>query len=713
MRIRPSVLALLVLFVGASSALSGTRTKARLEPISNDIRQDIRVKTDLSAAAACTTGSVSELFWYIEQWVTGNELYKAYIDPSLGCPNPYPFTINEINMPMHFRKAVSFIVSVDVEDVDASNPNCRVPGVMRALSSDYQLSIPSAGGYNIWIPLDTPLVVNGPFYAGFFIGTALDTSVNAALYTDTTKILCRSWNIWDTAVGFVDLANNDFYDFPGRLAMEVNGIAGGGQAQPAPQVAMLAPAAGVMQQGSATLWAADTSGSTIIDYVSFEYANGGVYTEFARDYDGGSPLRDGVNAVSAGNGFSATWDFSALPEGTYTIRATAFDTLGRSATSQISVYLEPTPPLPRITSPLNGGDICPPQGILMQCSDGNMQYIQVHRNSAAATYSAGMVALPQHSLGNANTNASDGNYAVNGEFGDYYSGPAAAAVLAKLWYDRGYQNIMKSGVTVLAIANVAETLATLFDTRENFGTRDEKLYAGLKSYAASRGNEFDFDLQRSPSYWSLRTWVEDERRGVLLGLSGNPGMFVAVNGFSGWRQPDSSFTVSISDPLAGTIHDAPYRFISGLWQIQINSVWHPVDIMISMTAKAQTITRQLVAADLNRLDGWSVNLQATGLVENSYYFLRATGRDSSGFQGSTAVLTRYTCAGTYVAGDYNSDGSPDLADLFVLINYISGTGFAPDGGARRADANCDNYVNVADIVYYMNFLFGIATTPCR
>ena len=514
MLLRSTALALLVLLVGTASTFSDSRSTARLVPIDSDARQSLRVKYDLSTAAACTTGSVSQIFWYIEQWVTGNELYKAYIDPSFGCPNPYPFTIREINMPMHFRKAVALIVSVDVEDVDASNPNCKVPGVMRALSSDYQLTIPSAGGYNIWIPLDTPLVVNGPFYAGFFIGTSLDTLVNAAIYTDTTRILCRSWNIWDTTVGFVDLANNDFYDFPGRLAMEVNGTAGGGQAQPAPQIALLAPTGGGMMLGSTTLWAADTSGSTIIDYVAFEYANGGPFTEFARDYDGGSPVRDGVNPVSSGNGFSVNWDFSALPEGTYTIRATVYDTIGRSAMSSVSVYLEPTPPTPRITSPLTGSDICPPQGILMQCSDANMQYIQVYRNNAAMTYSSGLTALPEHSLGNANGNPNDGNYAANGEFGDYYSGPAAAAVVVKLWYDRGYQNIMKSGVTLLSITNVAETLATLFGTRLNHGTRDEMLYAGLKTYATARGNEFNFDFQRNPSYWSLRTWVEDERRGA-------------------------------------------------------------------------------------------------------------------------------------------------------------------------------------------------------
>ncbi|PWB69058.1 hypothetical protein C3F09_10660 [candidate division GN15 bacterium] len=713
MLLRPTALALLVLLLGTSSTFSGSRSTAQLEPVGSDIRQPLRVNYAASAASACTTGSVTQLFWYIEQWVTGNELYKAYIDPAVGCPNPYPFTINEINMPMHFRKATTMIVSVDVEDVDASNPSCKVPGVMRALSSDYQLTIPASGGYDIWIPLDTPLVVNGPFYAGFFIGTALDTAVNAAIYTDTTRILCRSWNIWDTAVGFVDLANNSFYNFPGRLAMEVNGIAGGSPSQPAPLISLLSPAGGSQIFGATTVWAAETSGSTIIDYVTFEYANGGAYTEFARDYDGDSPLRDGVNAAAPGYGFSANWDISGLPEGTYTIRATVYDSLGRTASATASAYLEPTPPTPRITSPVNGGDICPPQGILMNCADANMQYIQVYRNNATMTYSAGLVALAEHSLGDANGVPGDGNYAAAGEFGDYYCGPAAGAVLAKLWYDRGYTNIMKSGTTLLSITNVAETLATLFSTRALHGTRDEALFAGLKTYAANRGNEFNFDFQRVPSYWSLRTWIEDERRGVILGLSGTPGLYVAVNGFSGWIQPDSSLTVSISDPISGTIHDALCRYQLGSWKLQIGSEWHPVDVMISMTAKTLAISRQLVNTDYSGEDGWGVNLPATGMVENNLYFLRATGRDSSGFSGSTAVLTRFSCAGTYVAGDYNSDGSTDLADLFVLIDFIGGTGYAPDGGARRADANCDNYVNVADIVYYMNYLFGIAATPCR
>jgi hypothetical protein len=272
---------------------------------------------------------------------------------------------------------------------------------------------------------------------------------------------------------------------------------------------------------------------------------------------------------------------------------------------------------------------------------------------------------------------------------------------------------MKSGTTVLAIANVAETLATLFSTRANLGTRDESLYAGLKSYATARGNEFNFDLQRNPTYWSIRTWVEEERRGVILGLSGNPGMYVAVNGFSGWMQLDSSYLVSISDPIAGSIHDASCRNQLGTWQLQIGSIWHPIDIMLSVTAKTLNITRTLAGTDANRDDGLSINLPSTGMTENNAYFLRAVGRDSSGFQSSTTVLTRFSCAGVYAAGDYNGDGSADLGDLFVLINFINGTGFAPDGGARRADTNCDNFVNVADIIYYLNYLYGVAATPCK
>ena len=115
------------------------------------------------------------MVWQIDSWVTGNELYKAYIDPSLGCADPYPFAVTEINMPMTFALAADIYASVDIEAVDLTDPSCPFPGDLISLSSQYQLTAPEPGVYSIWIPLDSPVIVNGPFFAGFFIGVQLVT----------------------------------------------------------------------------------------------------------------------------------------------------------------------------------------------------------------------------------------------------------------------------------------------------------------------------------------------------------------------------------------------------------------------------------------------------------------------------------------------------------------------------------------------------------
>ena len=98
--------------------------------------------------------------------------------------------------------------------------------------------MPAAGLYDIWIPLDSPVVVNGPFFAGFFISNLIDAAVNPAVITDSIPVTCASWNIWDTTEGWADLGNNTIWNFPGRLVLYAAGIPGGssGGDDPAPVV---------------------------------------------------------------------------------------------------------------------------------------------------------------------------------------------------------------------------------------------------------------------------------------------------------------------------------------------------------------------------------------------------------------------------------------------------------------------------------------------
>lgn len=688
------------------------KKEARLIRIGDLPSQEIRIRPGLAAADMCIVRHDSGVVWKIDGWVIGNELYKEYLDPAASCANPYPFTVTEIVMAMYFFGMPLLYVSVDVEEVDNSVPGCPFPGDLLAISSEWEVQIPGTGLYEIWVPLDTPQVVNGPFFAGFYIGNTLDPADSPAVITDDIPIQCTSYNIWDSTTGYVDLNNNAIWNFPGRLVLYAAGIPGGNGSQPEPALSLIAPENNDTLFGSTDLWAWDTSGSEIIDYVSFEYSSGGSYVEIGRDYDGLNALRDGVNNSGTGDGFSLNWDFSSLPEGTYTLRATVYDTLGRSSFDNIAVYLEPTPPIPTITSPNNGSDFCSPLELLMIISDEDLSFIEIYRHDAQTDYSAGLVTLDQSTLGDTNGNPGDGNHAANGEYGDFYCGPVAAAIAVKLWFDRGYELLMREGYEFMSIDTVAERLAEKFTTRENLGTYDENLLAGLREYSSTHGNKLTFDYHRNPDYFLLRGWVEEEERVVIIGLGGTPGVWLAVDGFSEWEQPDGSYLVRLSDPLTGTLVEVAMRTNLATNQVHYNGNWQSVDLMVSLLARDWAVSRSLIGADMNGADGWSFSWTPTGLTEENAYFFPAFGHDAGGLVGSWVVLLKYNCSQTYTPGDYDGDDQANVVDLNYLMRFITLDGPAPIGGAGRADANCDNHVNVADVVYYMNYLFNTAGPPC-
>lgn len=65
---------------------------------------------------------------------------------------------------------------------------------------------------------------------------------------------------------------------------------------------------------------------------------------------------------------------------------------------------------------------------------------------------------------------------------------------------------------------------------------------------------------------------------------------------------------------------------------------------------------------------------------------------------------------TYQYGDANGDGSVDLADVVFLINYLYKGGAAPDP-SESGDANGDCIIDLADIVYLLNYLYKGGAPP--
>ncbi len=65
----------------------------------------------------------------------------------------------------------------------------------------------------------------------------------------------------------------------------------------------------------------------------------------------------------------------------------------------------------------------------------------------------------------------------------------------------------------------------------------------------------------------------------------------------------------------------------------------------------------------------------------------------------------------FLAGDANSDRHIDIADVMYLINYLF-VGGAPPDPVWFGDCNCDQVVNVTDVMYLINYLFIGGSPPC-
>ncbi|MCD6249595.1 MAG: hypothetical protein J7J98_04600 [candidate division Zixibacteria bacterium] len=708
---RIATIVVLVIGLVGSTLYAGDKKTVSFNQIGDISVRNIYLAPSLATADTCFVTDNQEITWRIDGWVIGLELYKSLMNPANNCPNPYPFTITAINMPMMFDAPTPITIAVDVEAVDNTTiPGCPVPGALLAVSSQWETQIPEAGMYNIWVPLDTPIIVNGPFFAGFYLGNVFDTAVHAAVLTDDFPVPCATYNIWDETIGWVDLGNNNIYNFPGRLAMETAGIPGGVSS---PQLEILTPSDGDILYANQELWAWDNQVTNKIEYIMFEYSNGGSFMEIGRKFDGTSPLRDGVHSALIGTGFSLNWDFSSFSEGYYDLRVTLVDTSGSTQSQTINVYLEPTPPIATITSPGQGTAFCSPVDINMTSPDENLSIIEVQHRAVDMFVSLDISPFDQALVGDTDGDPEDGNYATNGEFGDYYSAPVAAAIAAKVWSDRGYPDLVRQGTAMMTSAEVAEKFAAVFNTQAFLGAYDEAVFAGLKQYSTARGGGFEFDLKRQPNYADLRTWVENDERVVMLGVGGNPGFWLIIDGFSAWQRTDSTYLVSVANPLTGTIESATWRDLTGYSEIKLSGVWHRADLMISMFATGWNVSRSMIGADLIGQDGWSVHWNPSGILDGTYHYLRSVGHDQDDHQGAYSVLVQHNCAAVYVPGDYDNDRVATMSDLFLLIEFITQAGPPPDGGAMRADCNCDNVVNIADIIYYMNYLYGTASPPCR
>jgi len=66
---------------------------------------------------------------------------------------------------------------------------------------------------------------------------------------------------------------------------------------------------------------------------------------------------------------------------------------------------------------------------------------------------------------------------------------------------------------------------------------------------------------------------------------------------------------------------------------------------------------------------------------------------------------------SFINGDVNTDNNINLADIIFLVNYVFKNDLAPHP-LKVGDVNCDNGVRLTDIVYLVNYVFKSGPPPC-
>lgn len=77
--------------------------------------------------------------------------------------------------------------------------------------------------------------------------------------------------------------------------------------------------------------------------------------------------------------------------------------------------------------------------------------------------------------------------------------------------------------------------------------------------------------------------------------------------------------------------------------------------------------------------------------------------------GTAPVNTSGTV--TYKPGDADRDNKVNLADIMYMVNYVFKGGAGPKPG-DAGDSNCDDNLNLPDITYLVNYVFKGGPPPC-
>jgi hypothetical protein len=113
---------------------------------------------------------------------------------------------------------------------------------------------------------------------------------------------------------------------------------------------------------------------------------------------------------------------------------------------------------------------------------------------------------------------------------------------------------------------------------------------------------------------------------------------------------------------------------------------------------------------LMRDDSLSSGGRAVALTSDENYIV-AGGVSRSFYEPSNSLLLKLTSSGqATLRGDLTGDEQVNIADVIYLVNYLFKGGSAPEH-PLSADANCDGIVDLGDLIYIIDYLYKHGPTP--
>lgn len=108
------------------------------------------------------------------------------------------------------------------------------------------------------------------------------------------------------------------------------------------------------------------------------------------------------------------------------------------------------------------------------------------------------------------------------------------------------------------------------------------------------------------------------------------------------------------------------------------------------------------------VDSQSYTLPSTWVDKNCYVLIFVQADDYA--DKAVFCSTKEDVFQTFIVGDATGDGIVDVADVVYLLNYLYKGGAPPDPLAR-GNVNGDGIVDLADIIYLLNYLYKGGPPP--